>query len=73
MTVRRWRLWLPRALVLLFACSLLLPAPGLITGMGRDALIVWAARLLWVLGLIFFSCCLLISIAVVRRCRGKKP
>lgn len=70
MSQKGFKYWWPRLLVAGFAVSLLLPAAGLISGMGHDQFVVYAARIVWVLGvpvvagLVFF----LIALST----RGKK-
>ncbi len=43
--------WLPRALVIGFALSLILPAPEYLHRLTPDKFVVWSARLSWSLGL----------------------
>ncbi len=42
--------WLPRLLVLSFAVSVFLPAPGFVTGLAHDEFLVWVTRVCWVVG-----------------------
>lgn len=48
---RGWAFWLPRVLVVMFAASVYLPLPRYLEGLSREELVLWLARLLWVLGL----------------------
>lgn len=51
--------WLARGLVLAFAAAAVLPARGFVAGMDRDALLLWTARLCWVLGVPVVFWCIL--------------
>jgi len=51
MAKQRLTYWLPRALVIGFCLSLLLPAPAFLSVMDDSQMVVWAARLIWVVGL----------------------
>jgi len=51
--------WLARGLILAFTAAALLPARGFLAGMDRDALLLWTARLCWVLGIPVVFWCIL--------------
>ena len=55
--------WLPRLFVIVFALSLLLPAPQFVLRMGKGAFTVWLARLIWVIGLPLVFCLILLIVA----------
>ena len=58
--------------MLAFAASLLLPAPSFLSGMGHDQLIVYLARLAWVIGVPLVAALVFLLIALSARARGKK-
>jgi len=64
---QKLRYWLPRIFVLVFAMSLLLPAPNFISGMDDNEFIIWLARLIWVLGLPVIFCSLILLIALLTK------
>ncbi|RJX34697.1 MAG: hypothetical protein C4525_06495 [Desulfarculus sp.] len=68
---RGWGYWLPRVLVLIFAASVYLPLPRFLEGLTRDELVLWLARLLWVLGLPLALAAAAWLLWQVRRRRGR--
>ena len=67
MIKQKLRYWLPRIFVLIFAMSLLLPAPNFISGMDDNAFTIWLARLIWVIGLPVIFCFSTLLIALLAR------
>ncbi|OQY04763.1 MAG: hypothetical protein B6I22_08825 [Desulfobacteraceae bacterium 4572_123] len=67
MLKKKLRYWLPRIFILVFAMSLLLPAPNFISGMDNNQFIIWLARLIWVIGLPVIFCSLFLLIAVLKK------
>jgi len=53
--------------VLIFAMSLLLPAPNFISGMDDNEFIIWLVRLIWVIGLPVIFCSLILIIALLTK------
>ena len=64
---QKLRYWLPRTFVLIFAMSLLLPAPNFISGMDDNEFIIWLVRLIWVIGLPVIFCSLILLIALLTK------
>ena len=64
---QKLRYWLPRTFVLIFAMSLLLPAPNFISGMDDNEFIIWLVRLIWVIGLPAIFCSLILLIALLTK------
>ena len=64
---QKLRYWLPRIFVLIFAMSLLLPAPNFISGMDDNEFIIWLVRLIWVIGLPVIFCSLILLIALLTK------
>jgi len=67
MLEKRLKYWMPRIFVLVFAMSLLMPAPRYISRMDASQFIVWAARLIWVTGLAVLCCAFIATAAFLGR------
>jgi len=63
--------WLPRILVLGFALSLVLPAPGFLQGLDEGRYTLWLARLIWVIGVPAVFGVILLVIALFRKRKNK--
>ncbi len=63
--------WLPRLLVIGFALSLVLPAPGFLRGLDSGQYTLWLARLIWVISVPVVFGAILLVIAIFRKRRNK--
>lgn len=67
--------WAPRLLVIGFALSLGLPAPGFLQGLGDGQYTLWLARFIWVITVpvIFGATLLVIALFSKKKCGGDRP
>ncbi len=67
--------WLPRILVLGFALSLVLPAPGFLQGLADGQYTLWLARLIWVIAVpaVFGALLLMIAFFSRKKNNGDRP